>query len=330
MQQQSLLRLFTEYYYLLSSCVCSKSVNRVSYSQEHQWIMAAFSPSASRVGKRRILFSSQESIFEPPLKFALKDRETLHGDKQVLAFLDINEGRSLESLKANRSLAATLGAHLRAYHSTTHITSREADVTCPRDQSQEPSPMLVGESGSECCTHYSAKFRLSYMGIASGSVDSADVEMETADDTGDTTHHNKHIESSKISSVSIKRPGLKDDQCFTDKPKEGVSRGFTEYDNTKLVPVVSQDCDEVMTMSRSESWRALRRRSMSAEGYDPGVIQERRASAQALFDSVPDLTDEEEYKRWSELRKQRRGAVCYDIDHAMMLIQNLHLDVTKT
>ena len=68
-------------------------------------------------------------------------------------------------------------------------------------------------------------------------------------------------------------------------------------------------------------------RSLSADAYDAGARQEARQETQALlFDSVPDLTDEENYDRFPTLRKYRRGAVCYDPDLATDLLCNLKLD----
>ena len=68
-------------------------------------------------------------------------------------------------------------------------------------------------------------------------------------------------------------------------------------------------------------------RSLSADAYDASAKQEARQETQALlFDSVPDLTDVDNYDRFPTLRHYRRGAVCYDPDLATDLLTNLSLN----
>lgn len=68
-------------------------------------------------------------------------------------------------------------------------------------------------------------------------------------------------------------------------------------------------------------------RSLSAEGYDPEDLRDRKQETQALlFDSTPDLTIEENYTRFPSLRSSRRGAVCYDIHAPLVSLRALNLD----
>lgn len=68
-------------------------------------------------------------------------------------------------------------------------------------------------------------------------------------------------------------------------------------------------------------------RSLSADAYDAGAKFEERQETQALlFDSVPDLTNVENYDRFPTLRHYRRGAICYDPDLATDLLTNLSLN----
>ena len=66
-------------------------------------------------------------------------------------------------------------------------------------------------------------------------------------------------------------------------------------------------------------------RSYSAEGYDPDDAKETRQETSALlFDSVPNLQDEEEAARFRMVRKNcRRGAVCLDETNALSILANL-------
>ena len=81
---------------------------------------------------------------------------------------------------------------------------------------------------------------------------------------------------------------------------------------------------EELDLSKSPS---LRLRSRSAEGYDPTQVKDKTQETRALmFDSVPDLKDEEERHKFQAVRRnKRRGAVCYDEDNALSLLQNLNI-----
>ncbi len=66
-------------------------------------------------------------------------------------------------------------------------------------------------------------------------------------------------------------------------------------------------------------------RSYSAEGYNPEDAKELRQETSALlFDSVPNLQDEEEMARFKMVRRnRRRGAVCLDEMNALNILENL-------
>ena len=66
-------------------------------------------------------------------------------------------------------------------------------------------------------------------------------------------------------------------------------------------------------------------RSYSAEGYNPEDAKEARQETSALlFDSVPNLQDEEEMTRFKMVRRnRRRGAVCLDEINAQNILENL-------
>ena len=72
---------------------------------------------------------------------------------------------------------------------------------------------------------------------------------------------------------------------------------------------------------------SLRLRSRSAEGYDPTQVKDKTQETRAMmFDSVPDLKDEEERQKFQAVRRsKRRGAVCYDMDNALSLLENLNI-----
>ena len=71
-------------------------------------------------------------------------------------------------------------------------------------------------------------------------------------------------------------------------------------------------------------------RSLSAEGYDADEVREQQWDAHTLmFDSVPDLSADDSHERIAALKKNRRGAVCYDLDHAAVLLGNLNLVVDE-
>ena len=72
---------------------------------------------------------------------------------------------------------------------------------------------------------------------------------------------------------------------------------------------------------------SLRLRSRSAEGYDPTQVKDKTQETRAMmFDSVPDLKDEEERQKFQAVRRsKRRGAVCYDMDNALSLLENLKI-----
>ena len=71
-------------------------------------------------------------------------------------------------------------------------------------------------------------------------------------------------------------------------------------------------------------------RSLSAEGYDAANQKEQQRDAHTMmFDSVPDLTADDSHERIASLKKNRRGAVCYDLDHAAVLLQNLNLELDE-
>ncbi|ELT92736.1 hypothetical protein CAPTEDRAFT_216866 [Capitella teleta] len=68
-------------------------------------------------------------------------------------------------------------------------------------------------------------------------------------------------------------------------------------------------------------------RSLSAEGYDPEDLRDRKQETQALlFDSTPDLSVEENYTRFPSIRCARRGAVCYDLQAPLVAFQGLCLE----
>ena len=70
---------------------------------------------------------------------------------------------------------------------------------------------------------------------------------------------------------------------------------------------------------------SLQLRSYSAEGYNPEDAKETRQETSALlFDSVPNLQDEEEMARFKMVRRNcRRGAVCLDEMNALSILENL-------
>ena len=71
-------------------------------------------------------------------------------------------------------------------------------------------------------------------------------------------------------------------------------------------------------------------RSLSAEGYNAEDLKEQQWDAHTMmFDSVPDLTADDSHERVAALKKNRRGAVCYDLDHAAVLLGNLNLEIEE-
>ncbi len=84
------------------------------------------------------------------------------------------------------------------------------------------------------------------------------------------------------------------------------------------------DDDEDFDLSKSPS---LRLRSRSAEGYDPSQVKDKTQETRAMmFDSAPDIQDEEERLKFQMIRRnKRRGAVCIDEDNALSLLQKLNI-----
>ena len=105
---------------------------------------------------------------------------------------------------------------------------------------------------------------------------------------------------------------------------------------TKKVSFEHMDIDAssgdktIVLSSRSQRSSAFAsQRSISMEGYNAFDSRDRKLDTQALlFDSTPDLTEEDNYKRFPSIRVHRRGAVCYDC-HSSLVTCNLSDSTTS-
>lgn len=98
-------------------------------------------------------------------------------------------------------------------------------------------------------------------------------------------------------------------------------------DSCESLPPPTNPLDSLVADPLDKS-PSLRLRSRSAEGYDASEVKDKVTEKKALlFDSTPDLLDDEEVAKFNAARRsRRRGAVCYDVDNALDLLKDLQLD----
>ena len=91
------------------------------------------------------------------------------------------------------------------------------------------------------------------------------------------------------------------------------------------IPEEDSETDVMMRLSERRVSRLATSRSMSIDGFDAYEERDRHQITQALlFDSTPDLTREENYTRFPSIRSQRRGAICFELDESLILLDNFH------